>query len=935
MTKLGPTLPISEEIHKSKYRQEGEPFSGMVNRLASTLSDNDEHRHALTDILGDMRFLPAGRVQNAIGAVKRVTPWNCFVSGIISDDFGDIMEKAKEAGQTMRLGGGIGYDFSSLRPRGSLIKSLGSYSSGPVSFMDIYNAICGTISSAGHRRGAQMGVLRVDHPDIEEFIHAKRNEHKLTGFNISVGITDKFMEAVKNDTDFSFKWKGKTQGKVKARTLWDSIMRSTWDYAEPGVLFIDRINAWNNLYYCENIVATNPSLRKGTKVLTDSGIFPIEELDGKEFQVKNLNGKLSPAKCFLSGKDKQLYKIKLSTGMEYYCTPEHKWPLVTKNGIRKVETTEIKAGDRFPILKQSSLFNGSVGSYEDGFIIGWLYGDGWLTYRQEGSTQYGFIVSKEDESNGIKERIQSYLKNVTGETYNGSVSKTGTEFNVSHPKFKEHFSKFGVSKKEDGLPKIIWNKASEDFRKGLIDGLFSSDGHVAKPGRRITLTTKHLKLAADVSELLGFYGIRAHTKNSITKNAKFPNGKTYHKEYSRYDVCITNKPDLSHFKNVFNLSLKKKQQRLEQYEWSNRSTSNYVEVSEIILSEIKEDVWDISVYDDTHCFQLSHCITGNCGEQPLPPYGACLLGSFNLVKYVSLKEFTTKDGITVGPPGFNGDLFASDIKAVVRAMDNIIDEGIYPLPQQEEEGKSKRRMGLGVTGVANAIEKLGAPYGSEEFKRILEHILKVLRDIAYQTSVDLAKEKGAFPLYDKRYLEGKFIQTLPKDIQAGIYANGIRNSHLLSIAPTGTISLTADNISSGIEPVYTYEYDRIIQSFDGPVKESISDFGYREWGVRGRKADEISASEHVEVLCLSQKYVDSSVSKTCNVGANVSWEDFKSLYLQAYDGGAKGCTTFRASGMRKGIFEEKKTEEYVDDEDSVEEMPQACYFDDKGQKHCE
>ena len=405
--KYGPTLPISEEIHASKYRGVGESFEDGVNRVSSTLSDNDDHRRTLSDVLLNMRFMPAGRVQAAVGAPKRVTPWNCFVSGSISDDFNDIMEKAKEAGHTMRLGGGIGYDFSPLRPRGALIKSLGSQSSGPISFMDIFNSVCGTISSAGHRRGAQMGVLRVDHPDIEEFVHAKRNENKLTAFNISVGITDSFMAAVKADKDFNLKFHGKVYKTVRARALWDSIMRSTWDWAEPGVLFIDRINKENNLWYCETISATNP-----------------------------------------------------------------------------------------------------------------------------------------------------------------------------------------------------------------------------------------------------------------------------------------------------------------------------------------------------------------CGEQPLPPYGACLLGSFNLVKYI------------IGE-GFDTSLFINDIRAVVRAMDNIMDIGVYPLPQQESEGKAKRRMGLGVTGVANALEKLGLPYGSEPFIKVLEDILRELRDTAYRTSVELAKEKGPFPMFDPdKYLQGTFIKTLPEDIRDGIKKHG-------------------------------------------------------------------------------------------------------------------------------------------------------------------
>ena len=558
----GPTLPISKEIHQSKYRLEGEPFDDCCYRLSSTLSDSDEHRHALSDIFLNMRFLPAGRVQAAIGSPRKITPWNCFVSGTIDDSFEDIMDKAGEAGRTMRLGGGIGYDFSTLRPRGSLIRSLGSQSSGPVSFMDIYDSVCGTIASAGHRRGAQMGVLRVDHPDIEEFIYAKRNSTKLTRFNISVAITDDFMDAVRDGKEFNLRWHNKIYKTVDARTLWDAIMRSNWDWAEPGVLFIDRINEYNNLWYCEDIAATNP-----------------------------------------------------------------------------------------------------------------------------------------------------------------------------------------------------------------------------------------------------------------------------------------------------------------------------------------------------------------CGEQPLPPYGACLLGSFNLTKYVKGDDF-------------DYSLFDSDINHVVRAMDNIIDLGIYPLPQQEQEGRSKRRMGLGLTGVANAIERMGFPYGSSGFLLRLKSILIRLRNHTYTTSTILAKEKGAFPLYDKeKYLQGKFIATLPDSIKSGINEHGIRNSHLLSVAPTGTISLAADNISSGIEPVYTYEYIRTIQNYDGPSMETVTDYGYREWGVEGRKANDVTAEEHVKVLCLTQQYVDSSVSKTCNVGPDVQWEQFKKIYVDAYENGAKGCTTFRSSGKRKGILEEKK--EYVDDEDSV------CTIDQQtGQPTC-
>jgi ribonucleoside-diphosphate reductase alpha chain len=256
---------VSEFIYREKYLQPGETFEEGMTRIAGALQDNEEHFRMFRDILLDQRFLPAGRIQVAVGATRSTTPYNCFVSGTIDDSMDGICSRLTESLQTMRLGGGIGYDFSTLRPSGERIRSLDSHSCGPVGddnrtrgFMDLFDAGCSVISSAGHRRGAQMAVLRVDHPDIRHFIHCKRTQGRLTNFNISVGITDEFMAAVAEDGEFNLRFDGRTYETIRARNLWDEIMRNTWDYAEPGVLFLDTINKKNNLRYCEDIVATNP-----------------------------------------------------------------------------------------------------------------------------------------------------------------------------------------------------------------------------------------------------------------------------------------------------------------------------------------------------------------------------------------------------------------------------------------------------------------------------------------------------------------------------------------------------------------------------------------------------------------------------------------------------------------------------------------------------
>lgn len=567
----GPTLPVSIKMYTEKYCEDGENFEKAITRVAKALRDDTPHYKAFREITMDMRFMPGGRIQSAMGATREVTAWNCFVAPTIEDTFVDgdnsIMDVATKAAATLRQGGGLGYDFSTLRPRNDIIRKLGSKSSGPIAFMEIFDAVCRTAASAGHRRGAQMGVLRVDHPDIEAFIAAKQNSTYLTGFNLSVGITDEFMDVLAAGKTFWLTFGGRRYREVDARELWDKIMASTWDWAEPGVLFIDRMNEMNNLWYCEKITATNP-----------------------------------------------------------------------------------------------------------------------------------------------------------------------------------------------------------------------------------------------------------------------------------------------------------------------------------------------------------------CGEQPLPPNGACLLGSFNLARYVNVKTKTL-------------DLtqLRKDVPHVVRAMDNVIDRGFYPLPEQGREGRAKRRMGLGVTGVANAIEALGFPYGTPDFVACFDTTMEILANEVYFASAMLAKEKGAFALFDRdKFLSGKFIQTLGSDAKEAIGRYGIRNSHLLSVAPTGTISLCADNVSSGIEPVFAYEYERAIQSPDGMFNSRVTDYGLATFGVRGKPCSEVTIDEHLAVLLSAQKHVDSAVSKTCNIGDNVSFDEFKDVYVKAFEGGAKGCTTFRTSGKRMGILVEKKAEPAPTSEG------EACRIDPvSGMKSCE
>ncbi|RMC33811.1 adenosylcobalamin-dependent ribonucleoside-diphosphate reductase [Paracoccus alkanivorans] len=563
--------PIAEQIWDMKYRMkdaDGQPVDASVEdswrRVARDLArvekDPAKWEERFYAALEDFKFLPAGRILAGAGTGRAVTLFNCFVMGTIPDNMGGIFEMLKEAALTMQQGGGIGYDFSTIRPRGAEVKGVAADASGPLSFMDVWDAMCRTIMSAGSRRGAMMATMRCDHPDIEQFIEAKQDSARLRMFNLSVLVTDDFMEAVKADGPWDLKFDGKVYHTLQARDLWNRIMRATYDYAEPGVIFIDRINQANNLHYAETISATNP-----------------------------------------------------------------------------------------------------------------------------------------------------------------------------------------------------------------------------------------------------------------------------------------------------------------------------------------------------------------CGEQPLPPYGACLLGSINLARLVA-DPFTDAARL---------DEAALDelVRTAVRMMDNVVDASKFPLDQQAAEAQAKRRIGLGVTGLADALLMLGLRYGAAGAVEQTRKWMKAIARSAYLASADLAREKGAFPLFDAdEFLKSGFMQKMDADVRDAIAEHGIRNALLTSIAPTGTISLYAGNVSSGIEPVFAYAYIRKVLQKDGSrTEEEVVDYAVQMWrDLHGDaplpdhfvNAQTLAPRDHVAMQAAAQEWVDSSISKTINCPEDISFEDFKDVYLAAWDLGCKGCTTYRPNDVTGSVLSvSEKTED--------------------------
>ncbi|MEL6293026.1 MAG: adenosylcobalamin-dependent ribonucleoside-diphosphate reductase [Pseudomonadota bacterium] len=569
--------PIAEQIWDMKYRfkdAEGHAIDQTVEDtwrriardLATVEAEPEAWEQRFYEALEGFKFLPAGRITAGAGTARQVTLFNCFVMGTIPDSMGGIFDMLKEAALTMQQGGGIGYDFSTIRPKGADVKGVAADASGPLSFMDVWDAMCRTIMSAGSRRGAMMATMRCDHPDIFDFVEAKSDAARLRMFNVSVLVTDDFMEAVKADASWDLKFEGKVFHTVEARDLWNRIMKATYDYAEPGVIFIDRINAANNLNYCESIAATNP-----------------------------------------------------------------------------------------------------------------------------------------------------------------------------------------------------------------------------------------------------------------------------------------------------------------------------------------------------------------CGEQPLPPYGACLLGSINLARLVEapFEEAAQLDDVKL----------AELVSTAVRMMDNVVDASKFPLEAQALEAQAKRRIGLGVTGLADALLMLGLRYGSDEAAAQTEAWLKAIARASYLASVDLAKEKGAFPLFDADpFLASGNMMHMDDDVREAIRTHGIRNALLTSIAPTGTISLYAGNVSSGIEPVFAYAYTRKVLQKDGSrTEEEVVDYAVQMWRDKFGdlelpdyfvNAQTLAPSEHVKMQAAAQKWVDSSISKTINCPEDISFEDFKDVYMQAWDTGCKGCTTYRPNDVTGSVLSVSETSESVPQVDS-------------------
>jgi len=961
-----PAQDISTEVLLEKYAKgEERTQNDLRQRVARALAqaEKPEVREAWTAKFLDAQergFIPAGRILSAAGTDLAATLINCFVQPVgdsiatVEEGFPGIYTALTEAAETMRRGGGVGYDFSRIRPKGAWVGSTQSHASGPVSYMRVFDRSCETVESAGARRGAQMGVLRCDHPDIEEFIHAK-DRGDLANFNISVGVTDAFMAAVLADASVELAHRaqpGEAQRaagahqrgdgwwvyrKVPARTLWDQIMRSTYDHAEPGVLFLDRINDDNNLHYCESISATNPCVTADTWVMTAQGPQQVGDLVGRPF-VAIVDGKpyASESEGFFATGHKPVFKMRTREGHSLRLTADHPVRRVTRKTRYLVESAwvkagELQAGDEILLHDQRGLeaWEGQ-GTAAEGYLLGLLIGDGTLkadnavlsVWAPELKVAGGERIQRPASAAAIMNAAEQAIGMLTHRSdfagWQRPIEGRG-EVRMASAPLRDLALAYGAAPGHKHITPSM-EATSSAFHLALLRGLFDADGSVQgtqNKGVSVRLTQACLADLEAAQRMLLRLGVAStiYRERHTAGPRLLPDGHGGQRAYPTQALheLVVSGSSLERFADEVGFEDSGKQERLREALAAYRRGLNrerFVATLESMEPDGAEDVFDVTI-EHIHAFDANGLYVSNCAEQPLPPYGCCCLGSVNLALFVR-NPFGPK-------ASFDEQGFAEVCGVATRMLDNVLDVTPWPLPAQAREAANKRRIGLGFTGLGDALVMLNLRYDSEAARAQASRISEVMRDAAYAASSDIAKEKGGFPLFNAElYLSGgSFASRLPKGLKDKIRTQGLRNSHLLSIAPTGTISLAfADNASNGIEPPFSWSYTRkkrIGQAEGGGFKEyAVEDHAWRLYRHLFGKdtplseafvtALELPAADHASMVSAVAPYIDTSISKTVNVPADYPYEDFQGLYIQAWNAKLKGLATYRPNSVLGSVL---------------------------------
>jgi len=1010
-----PLQPASQDIWDKKYRlrtKSGEPVDGSIDdtwqRVARALSEVEAtpelREHWFERFLWALRrgAIPAGRITSNAGALEHkpaTSTINCTVSGTIRDSMDDILEKVHEAGLTLKAGCGIGYEFSTLRPRGAYVSGAGAYTSGPLSFMDIYDKMCFTVSSAGGRRGAQMGTFDVSHPDVKEFIRAKREDGRLRQFNLSLLITDGFMQAVEHDEDWPLvfpvhvkekdefdlndaskvvwrEWPThenyieredglvacKIYGHIRARHLWDMIMVSTYDYAEPGFILIDKVNEMNNNWWCEHIRATNPCVTADTWVQTGEGPRQVRDLLGRGFMAR-VDGKdhATNSEGFFRTATKPVLALQTEEGYRLRLTADHRVRRVSRLTRWSLDTEwcaagELRAGDRVLLNdhRANARWSGAL-SAEQGYLLGLLVGDG--TLKQDSAVLSAWPQAAAVNATGgcgahalMDEAFRCAQTLSHRADFAGWSEVQGRgEWRMKSAALRDLAFELGMAPGDKAITPALEQASSEAYR-GFLRGFFDADGSVQgsqAKGVSVRLAQSDIARLEAVQRMLLRLGIasRIYRDRRVAGTSVLPDGRGGSRAYAtqaQHELVIAGE-SLARYGELVGFADSDKAARLKAAlnGYSRKlNRERFIATVATLDADGVEDVYDVQV-PGINTFDGNGFHAHNCGEQPLPPYGSCLLGSVNLTTFV-------RDPF--GPKSrFDWDEYREVVKIFTRMLDNVVEINGLPLEQQRNEILGKRRHGMGFLGLGSTITMLKMRYGSAEAVAFTEDVSREMAVAGWEVALDLAKEKGPAPVLAKNYtVTGDMLRKRPEMVEDGykvgdlipgrvlhakysrymqrvasvapnlvkeLAETGARFTHHTSIAPTGTISLSlANNASNGIEPSFAHHYSRNVIREGRKTKEKVEVYSFELLAYRALinaealpfsddpktklpeyfvAADDISPKEHVDIQAASQLWVDSSISKTANVPTDYPYEDFKDIYFYAYKQGLKGCTTFR------------------------------------------
>jgi len=929
---------LAISVINRKYLQPGEvgPMDMWVRiaeALASVEKPNVRERvnAELLWALKDFKFIPGGRIMHAAGTKNKASLTNCYVLAIQDDSIQAIYSTLTNEAITYKSGGGVGHDLSNLRPRGATISSTGGESCGPVGFMNLFSENTNTISQHG-RRGANMQTLRVDHPDIEEFITVKQDNArtKVQYSNISVLITDEFMKAVEDNSDFPLRFKGTVYKTINARELWKKITTAAHGSAEPGIIFWDRMKQYHNVEYDSPLISTNPCVVGNSRLSTQYGMIPILELYDSQVDIKatvdkrTLTSEFSEfgtevrptTNAFKTSANADVWKVTTKAGYSLTGTAWHDF--YTDRG--KLKLSDLKIGDKALIQSAKGQF-GTQGSADLGMILGLLTGDGHITHK--GNGYYAAVIELWGDDRQFADKVAVVVNTmISGKAENGRNYKVKPVAVSSRNKVgissvilaRILDAEYGVNADTKlKVPEVIW-RGTEETVIEYLRGLFQADGTVNVSGKSNTcsvrLASSHEPLLIDVQMLLSNFGVFCSIYKRRSSGMRLlPDGKGGNKEYqckANYEIIIDGESRDRFMKEIGFLG---KAKIVKYNTWARGKALRKRQpfASEIISIEKagKESVYDVTQSDHNSVI-FNGLVTGQCGEQPLPDGGNCNLGSINLAQMV-------KPNGTPGKYGVDDATIIKTTRIAIRGMDNVIDYNLdrHALPVQRENAERQRRIGFGITGLADMLVKLQIPYDSEEALSVVERVIELIRNTAYETSVALAKEKGAFPAFDwNGYNKSQYVKKLPQTLRSDIKAHGIRNGTLLTIAPVGTGSIIAA-VSSGMEPIFDVKYIRRVRRDDEsgfdeftawhPLAYNL--FGQRKLGVPAyvREAHQIDPHFRVRMQAVLQKYVDSSISSTVNLPNDATVETVAAIYEFAYSQGLKGITVYR-EGSRDGIL---------------------------------